>query len=205
VIFADETPDAVVAFEQALAGYEAAAHPTTEGRAVAARELAAGVLADCEAMQADLTSKNIDAKAAYPGAFDFLLQQHAKVLVGGTGQDISRYAKHTLADMRANFHGQREVYSAFSLWVRSKEDGVQIDVDVMRGLDDLEELYESTAGDALPPVPAGFNPASPSPSQLDSDPYGRLFAKLGRDASKEASSLTTKLNAAAKVLELPQR
>jgi hypothetical protein len=61
------------------------------------------------------------------------------------------------------------------------------------GLAGLDEAYRATGGDALPPVPEGFDPDHPSEAHL-ATPYGRLFALLAAESDPErAGSLAAAL------------
>jgi iron uptake system component EfeO len=108
------------------------------------------------------------------------------VRLGTTGQSESRYAGHTLADMRANLEGGRAVLEAFATEVEALPDGSERLRRLREGFSELEEAYRAIEGDDLPPVPEGFDPDAPSDAHL-ATPYGRLFARLARDSDPEVA------------------
>ncbi len=205
ILWAEEIPLDVVEFEQGLAFYAAAAPPPADADAVRFAEgLVGRLITDCERLQSELGQKTLDAAGAFRIVLRATTEQHDKVLRASTAKDESRYAQHTLADLRANLEGAREVYGAFTAWLRSKYEGELVDVAINDGLEELRDLYMTTGDEALPPVPAGFDPNAPNPQMLESD-FGRLFKKLAQESDAAAvGSLLTKMNEATDLLGLPR-
>src|SRR6185369_13830542 len=124
-------------------------------------------------------------------------EQIEKIIRVAQGDDESRYSQNTLADMRANLAGGRTNYGAFRDWLRTRPNGIALDTGIIAGFARVQALYDNNATDTLPPVPAGFDPAAPTPEQLDT-PYGRIFAGLRVESDPMLTdSLVGQMSAAA--------
>jgi iron uptake system component EfeO len=97
-----------------------------------------------------------------------------KISLAQTGEEESRYAQHTAADMRANLEGGREIYGQFSEWVRSTDGGADVDDAVYAGFDRMQAALDAIPGESIPPVPATWNPDAPSDDLAT--PYGQLWS-----------------------------
>jgi iron uptake system component EfeO len=205
ILWAGHAPADVVAFESSLTGYVPASFPTNLTQATEFRDgLATRQVTDVQAVQTMFAPLTLDTAAAFRGVIGSLGEQIEKITLAADGQDESRYAQHTLADMRANLQGGKNTYSAFRDWVRSESGGPALDTDILAGFDRVSALYSGVTGDALPPVPAGFNPDAPTADQL-ATPYGTIFAGLSTESNaSDPSSLVSKMNAAADLLGIPQ-
>jgi iron uptake system component EfeO len=196
ILFADAHAPEVLAFESVLPNYVAARFPMNE---IEARDFREGLLQrlvdDVEAMRAGFEPLALDPAAAYRGVVGSMEEQLEKVNLAATGEDESRYARHTLADMRANLEGGVAVYGVFSEWIVA-EGGAEEDAAIRAGFDRLEAQYALTPGDAIPEVPADWNPVSPDPAHL-ATPYGMLFELLSFESDPVApDSLVTRMNLA---------
>lgn len=200
ILWADEHPAWVVTFESALTGYAPAAFPATEQEAADYRDgLVQRLVDDVDTMAADFEPLALDAAAAYEGVVGSMAEQVEKVSLAATGEDESRYAQHTLADMRANLEGGRAIYAAFSPWI-ADEGGEDVDAEVLAGFDRVTAAYDGLTGDAIPAVPATWNPDAPSEADLATD-YGQLWTLLSAEADPAVEgSLVERMVAAAAVV-----
>jgi iron uptake system component EfeO len=175
ILWSDSTPDYVVKFEANLDGYKAAAFPKTEAEADAFKnKLAKKLVDDTTVMKTSYASIALEPTTAFGGIVASVEEQSEKTNLAATGEDESRYAQNTLADMRANLNGAREVYGAFKAWVEST-DGDTAGIEA--GFKRIDDAYKALSGDALPKVPEGFEPDEPSEEDLDT-PYGKLYQLL---------------------------
>ncbi|WP_437728626.1 EfeM/EfeO family lipoprotein [Sorangium sp. So ce861] len=183
ILWADEIPEPVLAFESALMNYSAAAFPATEAEAAAFKgELCERLKADAEKMKADFEGLALDAPSAYRGVINSILEQVEKTSKAATGEEESRYAQYTLADMRANVAAGEQTYAAFQPWLLTKgAEGAEVDQAVLAGFDRLSSAYDAIEGDALPPLPEGWSEEAPTEEQL-ATPFGELFALVERES-----------------------
>ena len=195
ILFSSSTPDYVVKFEKALPGYKAAAFPKTRQEADAFKnKLCKRLVTDTKKMKEDYSDIALQVTTAFQGIVGSVQEQSEKTNLAATGEDESRYAQNTMADMRANLNGAREVYKAFKPWIEdTKGDAAGIE----KGFKRLEDAYKGIQGDALPKAPDGFNPDEPSDEHLAS-PYGKLYTLLSEETDLEnKDSLVTIINSAA--------
>jgi iron uptake system component EfeO len=205
ILWAGHHPAAVVSFETGLTGYKAAALPADLAEATAFRDgLATRLVTDLQSMQAMFAPLTLDTAAAFRGVIGSLGEQIEKIDLAAEGKEESRYAQHTLADMRANLDGGKVTYSGFRDWVKSTAGGAALDTDILAGFDRVNALYAAVSGEALPAVPAGFNPDDPTAADL-ATPYGRIFGGLSDESDgTKPGSLVSKMSAAADQLGIPQ-
>lgn len=199
ILWADRVTSDVVRFEEALRGYTPARAPATDEEATRFREgLCARLVEDTERMQRQLAPLALDHQTAWRGVQGSIEEQAEKVALSATGQDESRYAQRTLADMRANLEASRAVLDAYAPLI-AQHDDARPHVDAVRAhLARLETAY-GTEGDALPPVPEGFDPDAPS-----DDAYGQLHALLAEQSDPEVDgSLAHHLRAAGLAMGIP--
>jgi len=205
ILWAGHAPADVVAFESMLDGYVAASFPSDLTQAIELRDgLATRLCTDLQAVQSMFAPLALDTAAAFRGVIGSLGEQIEKIELAADGEDESRYAQHTLADMRANLTGGKNTYDAFRDWVRSEPGGQALDADILAGFDRVSALYAAISGDALPPVPDGFDADAPTVDQL-ATPYGEIFAGLSTESNADdPSSLVSRMSAAADLLGIPQ-
>jgi iron uptake system component EfeO len=176
VLWSDRVPADVVAFESTLTGYIAPAFPANEQQADDFRtKLVQRKVDDTAAMAAEFEPLNLQLETAYRGVLGSMEEQVEKVRLAGTGEDESRYAQHTLADMRFNLEGGRAIFTAFEGMFASNN-GAALYADVIAAFDRVQARYDAIDGDAIPAVPSDFDPATPGDS-----PYGQLFAFLATE------------------------
>ncbi|MCC6646353.1 MAG: EfeM/EfeO family lipoprotein [Polyangiaceae bacterium] len=190
VLWSDSAPARVLEFEKTLLGdkYRAPAFPANEAEARDFKEkLCARLVADTKKMQADFAPLALDLSTAYSGVIGSMAEQVEKA-DKATGRsdsaEESRYANVTLADMRANIEGGRQIYAAFTPWVTSLGAAAQADHDaVLAGFSRLDAAYAKLPGDALPAVPATW---TTPPSAADAaTPFGALFVTLSDEADEK--------------------
>ncbi len=205
IVWADRHPDYVVAFESALPFYTPAAFPASEAEAAAFRdELCQRLVDDTATMASEFAPLALDSAAAFRGVIGSMAEQYEKVALASTGEDESRYAQHTLADMRANLEGGEEVFGAFDAWLEATEGGEAVHDEIHAGFERVAAGYAAVSGDAIPTVPETWNPDAPSEADLATD-YGKLWAMLSTEADPTIEgSLVARMGAAADLLGIPQ-
>lgn len=204
IVWAGRHPPDVVAFESALPNYLPAAFPANDTEATAFRdELCQRLVDDTNTMHEEFEPVALDSAAAFRGVIGSMAEQYEKVNLALTGEDESRYAQHTLGDMRANLEGGRAIYDAFHPWIDA-EGGEAVDAEIDAGFERVEAAYAAISGDAIPPVPATWNPDDPSEAELATE-YGQLWLLLSTEADPTiAGSLVERMGAAADLLGIPQ-
>ncbi len=205
IVWADRHPAHVVAFEAALPDYTVAAFPADETQAAAFRDgLCQRLVDDTETMHEDFEPLALDSAAAFRGVIGSMAEQYEKVALAQTGEDESRYAQHTLGDMRANLEGGLAIYTAFQPWLGEQDGGDAVDAEILAGFDRVQAGYDALGGDAIPEVPATWDADNPSAADL-ATPYGVLFTLLATEADPTvAGSLVERMGAAADLLGIPQ-
>lgn len=182
VLFAREIPEAVHTFERALAHPSEPAPLTPETTARFEAGLCARLVRDLRAMEATLDPVALDPETAWRGVLGSIEEQAEKVRLGLTGQSESRYARHTLADMRANLEGGVAVLEAFAPELEGLPEGRERLRALREGFARLREAYDALPGDDLPASPQGFDPDHPSTESA----YGRLFVLFARESDRDA-------------------
>lgn len=175
ILWSDSTPERVVKFEKALDGYKEAAFPKTKEEADEFKnKLCARLVTDTRKMRDDFGTVALDTTSAFRGMIASVQEQSEKTNKAASGEDESRYAQNTLADMRANLEGARAVFGAFRPWIDEAGNDSGL---INKEFDSLDAAYSAVKSDALPEVPAGFNPDDPKDQDLDT-PYGKLWKLL---------------------------
>jgi iron uptake system component EfeO len=153
-------------------------------------------VADVKAMRDGFAPLALDASAAYRGVIGSLQEQIEKINKAATGEEESRYAQFTLADMRANVEAGVVTYNAFQEWLIDKG-GADIDKSILAGFNRLKAAYAELPGDSLPEVPAGWSSEDP-PANLLETPFGKLWKQVQAEADpEEPSSLVSAMLASA--------
>ena len=207
VLFSKTTPKAVVDFEKVLPGYRVAAYPATEQEAADFKNrLCARLVKDSRTLADQWRPAKIDLATAFAGLIALMNEQREKVNKAATGEEESRYAQITLADIQGNLEGTIVVYDVFAPWIVSKHDldeakvGPARDREIRAGIEALKVAYAVTPGDAIPAPPATWSAQAPSASDLQT-PFGQLYAsvKLQVDPNR-AGSVVHEMNVAADAL-----
>jgi iron uptake system component EfeO len=205
ILWSDTIPGSVVAFESALPGYQAAAFPSTRQQADDFKnKLCAKLVADAIEIRDEFKPLALDPATAYRGVIGSMEEQLEKADLAATGEEESRYAQYTLADMRANVEAGVKTFAAFKPWLKSKPGGQalidKIDADFGR----VNAAYAQLSGDALPPVPATWSSQSPSAADL-ATPFGMLWGVLHAEADPAtAGTLVSDMNESAQLLGIPE-
>ncbi|HEY0713080.1 MAG TPA: imelysin family protein [Polyangia bacterium] len=198
ILFLSETPARVRAFELGLRGQHPARQPSTAAEATRFKQLLAGrMVADIEQLAAEFQPLELDLGFAFRGLIDLVNEQVEKVDKTASGEEESRYAQWTLADLRANQQGVAEVYALFRPWLLSRRGGDAQDAAISAGLARLKAALDEHVGHAMPQPPARWSSVRPTPEALGT-PFGRLFAtvKAECDPAHEASLHAALLRAA---------
>ncbi|HLL53922.1 MAG TPA: imelysin family protein [Myxococcaceae bacterium] len=201
ILWADSIPPRVTEFESGLPAYSPAAFPADARQARDFKEgLLGRLVADVRAMRDQFRPLALDTPAAYRGVIGSMAEQLEKTRLAATGEEESRYARHTLADMRANVTAGVETYKAFQPWLRSLRGGPALDARILAGFQRLQDRYASLPGDALPEVPATWSSQNPSAEDL-ATPFGQLYQLLEEEADPDRDgSLVNAMNASALLL-----
>jgi iron uptake system component EfeO len=204
ILWADSHPPRVVAFERALPGYVAAAFPSTAAQAASFRDgLCARLVRDVEQMQREFAPVALDPSAAFRGVVGSMQEQAEKVEKAASAEEESRYARATLFDLRNNLDGARSAWTAFRPWVLSRG-GTALVGAIDARFSALAARYAAIPGDAIPPVPEGWNPDMPTEEQLRSE-FGQLRAfVLAESDPAHAGGLVHEMNRAADLLDIPR-
>ena len=205
ILWSDSIPDSVRQFEEGLPHYKAAAFPASEAEARDFKEkLLPKLVADTQEMKESFAPLALDPAAAFRGVIGSMQEQLEKTNLAATGEEESRYAQHTLADMRGNVEGGRKIFAAFEPWLQSQPDGSALVDAVNAGLSRIDAKYAELGGDAIPPVPETWSSQNPSDADLQT-PFGKLYALLESetDASREGSTVQ-QMTRAAEVLQIPE-
>jgi iron uptake system component EfeO len=195
ILYSKTTPPKVVEFEKVLPGYRPAAYPATEKEAADFKNLLCGRLVkDVETIIEQWAPAKIDIATAYAGLVSLMTEQREKVNKASTGEEESRYAQLTLADIRANLEGTTTAYEIFRPWITSKKgadpasDGASHDQKIEAGFAALKTAYDALPGDAIPEPPPTWSSQNPTPADLDT-PFGKLYGVVRgeADANREGS------------------
>jgi iron uptake system component EfeO len=205
ILYAPEIPQPVIDFEKTLPGYAAAAFPAREEQAKAFKTgLCAKMVTDAEALRDQWAgATGYDLGAAFQGLIGLMNEQKEKVNKAASSEEESRYSQRTLADLRDNLAGSKEVYALFQPWILAKDGGDALDAEVQAGFAKLDALYSAVQGDFIPQPPATWSSENPSAEDL-ATPFGMLYSGV-REAvdPNRAGSIVDQLNQAAVLMGFP--
>lgn len=205
ILFSDRTPARVVSFEVGLGDrYVAARFPATGEEAVAFKtKLCARLVKDVTRMRDDFRPLALDNASAFRGVIGSMEEQLEKAVKAATGEEESRYAQVTLADMRANLEGAQATYAAFRPWLASVGADAE-DKAIQAGFKRVGDAYAAVRGDALPEVPSSWSSVQPSAGDLQT-PFGQLYALVRKESDPDdAESLVAAMQRAAARLSIPE-
>lgn len=205
ILWSDQIPERVKTFEEKLPGYKAAAFPATRQEADDFKnKLCAKLVADVKLMRDQFGgSVALDPAAAFRGVTGSMEEQLEKANLAATGEEESRYAQFTLADMRTNVFAGKKTFEAFKPWLKSKKAEARIAA-IETAFGRVDAAYTGLDGDALPPVPATWSSLNPSAADL-ATPFGMLWSVLQVEADPETEgTLVSEMNAAAATLGIPE-
>ncbi|PTL75265.1 EfeM/EfeO family lipoprotein [Vitiosangium sp. GDMCC 1.1324] len=205
VLWSDSIPQRVMEFEKGLPYYQPAAFPSNENQAREFKELLlTRLVADVRMMKAQFAPLALDTSAAFRGVIGSMGEQVEKANKAASGEEESRYAQYTLADMRANVEAGISIYGYFKPWLLEQPGGKEQDARIAAGFQRVQERYASLTGDALPEVPATWSSAKPSAQDL-STPFGQLYQVLVTESDPDATgSLVSEMNTSADLLGIPR-
>jgi iron uptake system component EfeO len=205
ILWADQTPREVAAFEQGVPGYRPAAFPQSETQASAFKDkLAKKLVADVEKLEPELEPLRLDVAFAFHGLVDLAAEMTEKIDRASTGQEESRYAQATLRDLRANRQGCWEAYQLFRPWLRPRTGGEELDQSILAAFTRLERAFDAVKGDGIPRPPAGWSALAPKPEDM-STPFGSLYKAVRTESDEKVmGSLRHGLTAVAERLGLPK-
>ncbi len=204
ILWVKTTPASVLEFERGLPNYKAAATPATLAEATDFKtQLCVRLVNDAKKMENDFSPLALDTASAFRGVIGSMAEQVEKVQKAASGEEESRYAQYTLADMKANVEGGLKTFELFKAWLEDKGGSAE-SKDVAAGFDRLKAAYAALPGDSLPAVPATWSSVTPSAADLQT-PFGKLYGVL-RDEADEGSTTSTvsAMNRAADKLGIPQ-
>jgi len=207
ILYSAAIPAEVITFESGLAGYKAAAFPATDQEAADFKnKLVARMIADAQEFHDDWVPTKIPIGDAFKGLIDLMNEQREKVNNAFGGHEESRYSQRTMADLRDNLAGTTMIYSIFRPWLLTKggsPSGMETDQAIQAGFTQLDNLYKTVPGDALPPAPVTWDPNNPSAADLGTQ-FGQLYKQV-RDAvdPMQSGSIVGRMNAAAGLMGLP--
>jgi iron uptake system component EfeO len=211
IIYSATIPANVVAFEASLPGYQPAAYPQTEAQAAAFRDKLCVKLIDDTAMLLDLWThaRHLDVSGAFTGLVGLMKEQQEKVNNAANGEEESRYAQRTMADLRANLVGTTAIYGLFRDWLQSvpasggAPSGSDVDAAIMAGFSSLRTTYDAVDGDAIPPPPDTWRAEEPSSADL-ATPFGMLYESIRAAVDPEVpGSIVDDMKTAAMLLGIP--
>lgn len=205
ILFAELIPARVVTFEKALPGYVAAAMPATEQEAADFKtKLCAKLVKDTKLLVSEWTPAKIDVRIAYSGLVALVAEQQEKVKKAASSEEESRYAQHTMTDLRDNLEGTKKVYAVFQSWLLTKASPApDLDRSILSGLAALDAAYKTVNGEAIPEPPATWSAEAPSAADLQT-PFGKLYtAVLAQADAAKRDSVVAKLDAAGLLLGFP--
>ena len=211
ILYVETTPAKVVEFEKVLPGYKPAAYPATAAEAADFKtKLCARFVTDANTLVDQWKPAKIDLATAYAGLVALMNEQREKVNKAATGQEESRYAQLTLADIHANLEGSRTAYDVFAPWIVAKpssdptKDGPTRDKLIHTGFDALAVAYNANPGDAIPQPPATWSSINPTADDL-ATPFGKLYTSVKQAVDPNvAGSVVHEMNAAADALDFPR-
>jgi len=195
VLWADAIPAEVAEREAMLPDSEAARFPTDEASARAFREDLCGDLIELAGeMRTRFADHSLEPQLAVFG-LQKTVEKLLKKLSPPLGLYDSRYAQHTLVEMRANVTGIGEAWLVYGPLVDSVDPAAS--QAVVDGLARLEPVRAAPA--VLPAVPAGWNP-----SIVDSPPgsgdYSTLWSQLAAEVAPETGTLSWGLGRAVAIV-----
>ncbi len=205
ILYANVIPQQVVDFEDKLPGYQPAAFPATADQAAEFKNALCGkFVSDAMELENEWAPSHIDLGSAFKGLISLMNEQHEKVSKAATGEEESRYSQHTMDDIRDNLTGTKVVYELFQPWLRSKNGGEDIDLQIEAGFAALAQTYAMFPGDTIPEPPSTWSSFDPTAADL-ATPFGQLFSAVETSvAPNTPGSVVYEMNAAAVLLGLPE-
>jgi iron uptake system component EfeO len=208
IIYAPTTPASVIAFESNpvnFPGYKAAAWPATDDEAMEFKtKLCARLVTDTQTLLDEWAPSNIDLGGSFQGLVSLMNEQREKVSKAATDEEESRYSQRTMADIRDNLTGTKEIYALFQPWLATKDTGNTVDNEVEAAFSELDDAYSQVSGDAIPQPPDDWSSEDP-PADALATPFGELWSAVEASVDpNRAGSAVDGMNRAATELGFPQ-
>ena len=204
ILFSDVITAEVKTFEEGLGSkYVAAAFPSNESQARDFKDkLCAKLVTDVTSLKTQYKPLALDTASAFRGVIGSMHEQLEKTTFAATGEEESRYARHTLADMRANLEGATATYESFRPWLQAKGQ-TALDKEIVAGLTRVKVGFDAVPGEALPTPPATWSSVSPSDADRQT-PFGKLYTLVETETATTATtSLVASMDKAADALGIP--
>lgn len=203
ILFSDSIEPSVVEFEEGLGSkYVAASFPSNAQQSSDFKDkLCARLVTDAKTMRDQYKPLALDTASAFRGVIGSMEEQLEKTTFAASGEEESRYARHTLADMRANLEGAEKTYAAFRPWLQAKGK-TTLDTEIVAGFARVKAAYSAVSGDALPLPPSTWSSVSPSSADRQT-PFGQLFTIVETEVAPTGNSLVAKMLEAADALGIP--
>jgi iron uptake system component EfeO len=205
ILYSDQIPQRVVAFESTLPGYTVAQFPQTEAEAMEFKAgLAQRLVDDADSLQSQWQPAAIDIGLSFQGLVSLMNEQKEKVDKASTGEEESRYAQTTLFDLRNNLEGTMTIYALFEPWLLTKTGGSDDDTMIEAGFATLSTLYDNDPGDAIPTPPDDWSSDAPTTSDQQT-PFGLLWEAVHAAVDPTTpGSVVYEMNDVATKLGFPQ-
>jgi iron uptake system component EfeO len=179
------SPPPIADYEATLAGYWEASWPATD---VAAMGMKIGLLQrlvdDAQSLLDRWKGRSIDLNIVFMGLTGLIASQEEKVSLAAQHQEESRYSSTTLADMRSNLTGTRDIYNLFIDWLDTKEAGMSLNDNAAQAFAELDQAYADTPGDALPAPPSTWVNGDAHTSAEVMTPFGMLYTAVAHAVDK---------------------
>jgi iron uptake system component EfeO len=197
-------PQSVIDYESSLPGYWVGAWPSTDPAAIDFKTgLLQRLVDDSQALLDQWKPRAIDLGVVFVGLTGLIGAQAEKVSLAAAHQEESRYSGTTLADLRSNLAGTRDIYNLFTDWLVTKTYGATLNSNALEAFDGLDRSYGAISGDAIPAPPVTWNDQNP-PSLADlQTPFGTLYTDVMHAADPNRSgSAVDAMNNVARALGL---
>jgi iron uptake system component EfeO len=205
ILYAPDTPQAVVSYEAGIGGASPAVWPATAEEAAAFKSgLCQRLVDDSQALVTGWQPERIKLSDAFKGLQGLMQAQEEKVNLAAEHQEESRYSQRTMSDLRHNLSGTTEIYELFTDWLSTKPNGLAINAEVEQALDMLGQIYGGVDGVSIPDPPADWSSKMVSPENQQT-PFGMLYRSVLQAVEPtRPGSVVDAMNHAAKTLGLSQ-
>ena len=206
ILYADTTPARVLAYENTLPGYKAAAFPATEAEARDFKnKLCQKLIDDATSLVTRWTVENVNVQLAFGGLVSLVAEQSEELERAAEGAEESRYSQKSMEALRANLEGTESISGLFREWLLSKEGGSEIDQKIGDGLRQVEVQYAGIDGQKIPEPPATWTSGAPSPQDL-ATPFGVLYQTVSAEVDPtRAGTVTWQMLREATLLGIPSQ
>ena len=204
ILYAPGPADVAMHEADLMMGSKPATWPTSDDQAAEFKNgLCQRLVTDTQSLLEQWKTKTIDLSAVFTGLTALVSSQAEKVALAAMSEQESRYSQTTMADMRSNLAGTRQVYDLFSDWLATKVYGTTLDKNAMAAFDRLDAQYGMVTGDAIPDPPMGWT--NPPSSAQALTPFGALYITVTDEADpSRSSSAVDTMNQIARTLGLPE-